>query len=85
MEFSLPSQVNLSEEIQIAKSCAEKWAVEMGRPFGMSDVSFVAPTSDGAVLKVAWGGDSEALHEPDALELWDGRGAAPAPIRSRHA
>jgi streptomycin 6-kinase len=27
------------------------------------------------VLKVAWGGDDEALHEADALELWDGDGA----------
>jgi streptomycin 6-kinase len=27
------------------------------------------------VLKVAWEGDDESLHEPEALELWDGRGA----------
>jgi streptomycin 6-kinase len=27
------------------------------------------------VLKVAWQGDDESLHEGDALELWDGDGA----------
>jgi streptomycin 6-kinase len=26
-------------------------------------------------VKVAWEGDDESLHEPDALELWDGNGA----------
>ena len=40
----------------------------------MSYVSFVAPAGD-AVLKVAWRGDDESLHEGDALELWDGDGA----------
>jgi streptomycin 6-kinase len=45
------------------------------RPFGFSNVSYVAPTSEGHVLKVPWGGDSEALHEPDALALWNGAGA----------
>src|SRR5208337_4023212 len=27
------------------------------------------------VLKAAWGGDNESLHEGDALEAWDGDGA----------
>jgi streptomycin 6-kinase len=40
----------------------------------MSNVSYVAPSGD-AVLKVAWAGDDESLHEPDALKLWNGDGA----------
>ena len=40
----------------------------------MSNVSYVAPAGD-AVIKVAWDGDDESLHEGDALELWDGDGA----------
>src|SRR5665213_1582263 len=75
MEFPLTPQVDLSDEIQIAKACAKEWGLDLGPPFGFSNVSYVVPTSDGAVLKVAWGGDTEALHEPDALELWDGNGA----------
>jgi streptomycin 6-kinase len=27
------------------------------------------------VLKVAWEGDDESLHEGEALELWNGEGA----------
>lgn len=41
----------------------------------MSNVSYVAPTTDGAVLKVAWHGDDGSLREAEALELWDGNGA----------
>jgi len=77
--------VDLSEEIQIAMNCAEEWGIEVGSPFGFSNVSYVAPTSDGAVIKVAWGGDTEALHEPDALELWDGGGAVRLLRRSGRA
>jgi len=40
----------------------------------MAAVSYVAPAGD-RVVKVAWEGDDESLHEPDALELWDGDGA----------
>jgi streptomycin 6-kinase len=85
MEFPLTPQVDLSDEIQIAKACAEEWGVDLGPPFGFSNVSYVAPTSDGAVLKVPWGGDTEALHEPDALELWDGNGAVRILRRSGRA
>ncbi len=40
----------------------------------MSNMSYVAPAGD-LVVKVAWDGDDESLHESDALELWDGDGA----------
>jgi streptomycin 6-kinase len=40
----------------------------------MAAVSYVAPAG-AAVVKVSWEGDDESLHEPDALELWNGDGA----------
>jgi len=40
----------------------------------MAAVSFVAPAGS-SVVKVAWEGDDESLHEPEALELWNGNGA----------
>jgi streptomycin 6-kinase len=67
--------VDLTAEKRFAISCAEDWGVTLESPFTFSNVSYVAPTTGGAVLKVAWGGDDEALHEADALELWDGDGA----------
>jgi streptomycin 6-kinase len=85
MDLPLQPSVDLSEEIQIAKHCAEEWGFELGPPFQFSNVSYVAPTSNGAVLKVAWGGDTEAIHEPDALALWDGRGAVRMLRRSGRA
>ena len=53
---------------------AGEWGLELGEPFALSNVSYVAPAGD-AVLKVAWEGDAESLHEGDALELWEGDGA----------
>ena len=41
----------------------------------MSNVSYVAPVGEDAVLKVAWAGDDESLDEGAALELWNGDGA----------
>jgi streptomycin 6-kinase len=41
----------------------------------MAHHSYAAPVGDGAVLKVGWEGDDEALHDADAYELWDGDGA----------
>ncbi len=69
------AQVDLSEERDVALATAREWGVQLSHPFTMSNVSYVAPTSDGAVLKVSWLGDDEGLHEPDALECWDGDGA----------
>jgi streptomycin 6-kinase len=54
---------------------AAEWGLELGAPFALSRYSYVAPVGNDAVLKVAWEGDDESLHEPEALELWDGRGA----------
>src|SRR6202165_1414605 len=57
-----------------ALDAAREWGLELGEPFAFSYVSYVAPAGD-AVLKVAWEGDAESLHEGDALEFWDGDGA----------
>jgi streptomycin 6-kinase len=59
----------------IALEAAQEWGLELGEPFALSYVSYVAPAG-AAVLKVAWEGDTESLHEGDALELWNGDGAA---------
>ena len=53
---------------------ARHWGLELGPRFVLSNVSYVAPAGD-FVVKVAWHGDDESLHEADALELWDGDGA----------
>ena len=60
------------------------WGLEIGEPFPLSNVSFVAPAGP-AVLKVAWEGDEESLHEADALEFWDGDGAVRLLRRSGRA
>jgi streptomycin 6-kinase len=65
---------DLSAAKATALQVAREWGLELGEPFAMSNVSFVAPAGD-AVLKVAWDGDTESLHEGEALELWDGDGA----------
>src|ERR671932_647257 len=57
-----------------ALKAAQEWGLELEEPFALSYVSYVAPAGN-AVLKVAWEGDDESLHEADALELWDGDGA----------
>jgi streptomycin 6-kinase len=46
----------------------------------MAAMSFVAPAG-ADVVKVAWDGDDESTHEPDALDLWDGNAAVR--LRSR--
>ncbi|MGA2433573.1 MAG: aminoglycoside phosphotransferase family protein, partial [Acidimicrobiales bacterium] len=75
MEGRFEAQVDLADERRVALEIARTWGIKLGRPFEYSSVSYVAPTDDGAVLKVPWRGDDEALHEPDALELWNGNGA----------
>jgi streptomycin 6-kinase len=67
--------VDLTETRATAERVAEAWGVELGEPFAFAHHSYAAPVSDDAVLKVAWEGDDEALHDAEALELWDGRGA----------
>lgn len=58
----------------LALDSARVWGLELGPPFALANVSYVAPAGN-AVLKVAWLGDDESLHEPDALTLWDGNGS----------
>jgi len=67
--------VDLTDTQRTAEAVAGKWGLELGAPFALSRFSYVAPVGDDAVLKVAWEGDDESWHEPEALELWAGRGA----------
>jgi streptomycin 6-kinase len=85
MDAPLTPMVDLTEERRFAQDCATEWGVSLEAPFTFSNVSYVAPTTDGRVIKVSWGGDSEALHEPDALELWNGDGAVKLLRRSGRA
>ncbi len=66
---------DLAVEQRLGESFANEWGLELEDPFAMSNVSYVAPTTDGFVLKVPWHGDDESLHEADALEAWGGNGA----------
>ena len=59
---------------KVAEEAAGRWGLTLGPPFETGTVSYVAPAGD-AVVKVIWDGDDESLHEPEALELWDGDGA----------
>lgn len=67
--------VDLTETRRTAEAVAAEWGLEPGAPFTLSRFSYVAPVGDDAVLKVAWAGDDESLHEDAALELWGGNGA----------
>ncbi|MBM2823118.1 MAG: aminoglycoside/hydroxyurea antibiotic resistance kinase [Thermoleophilia bacterium] len=62
----------------IVEACAELWTLRVGAPFTGGNVSLVVQVEceDGtpAVLKVNFP-DEESEREPDALRLWDGRGA----------
>ncbi|TMD92573.1 MAG: hypothetical protein E6I73_02045 [Chloroflexi bacterium] len=75
---------DLSAAKATASEVARGWGLELGEPFALSYVSYVAPAGDG-VLKVAWEGDTESLHEGDALELWNGDGAVRLLRRSGRA
>jgi streptomycin 6-kinase len=75
---------DLSAARATALRVANEWGLDLDEPFGLSNVSYVAPAGD-CVLKVAWEGDLESLHEGDALELWDGDGAVRLLRRSGRA
>ena len=75
MDDSFEPMVDLSTARKTAEEYAAQCGLTVGPPFALSNVSFVAPLSDGSVIKVPWGGDDESLHEGDALELWNGEGA----------
>jgi streptomycin 6-kinase len=66
---------DLAQLKSIAEAVAAEWGLELGEPFALSRYSYVAPTGDDAVLKVAWGDDDESLHEAESLALWGGDGA----------
>jgi streptomycin 6-kinase len=68
-------QVHLTRAKSAAHRAAEEWGIELGPPFALARYSYVVPAGHDAVLKVAWEGDDESLHEPEALELWAGDGA----------
>src|ERR1700730_16532275 len=84
MEGPSQQRFDLSAAKATASKVALEWGLELGEPFAFSNVSYVAPAGN-AVLKVAWEGDSESLHEGDALELWDGDGAVRLLRRSGRA
>jgi streptomycin 6-kinase len=84
MEGSGEGRYDLSAAKATALHAAREWGLELGEPFALSCVSYVAPAGQ-AVLKVAWEGDDESLHEGDALELWDGDGAVRLLRRSGRA
>jgi streptomycin 6-kinase len=67
--------VDLTNARATAETVAAEWGLELGAPFAMSNYSSVAPVGEDAVLKVAWQGDDESLHEAEALDLWSGNGA----------
>jgi streptomycin 6-kinase len=84
MERSSEPRFDLSAAKAIALEVAREWGLGLEEPFALSNVSYVAPAGD-AVLKVAWEGDTESLHEGDALELWSGDGAVRLLRRSGRA
>ena len=67
--------IDLTESERVARQVAAEWDLTLGEPFAMSRYSYVAPVGDDLVLKIAWTGDDESLHEHAALELWAGDGA----------
>jgi streptomycin 6-kinase len=84
MERSSEQRFDLSAARATAMEAADEWGLELEEPFALSHVSYVAPAGH-AVLKVAWEGDTESLHEADALELWGGDGAVRLLRRSGRA
>lgn len=77
-------RVDLSAARATAVEAARVWGLELGEPFALSNFSYVAPAGS-AVIKVAWEGDEESLHEGEALELWNGDGAVRLLRRSGRA
>lgn len=67
--------VDLTETRATAGRVAADWGLDAGEAFALACQSYAAPVSDDAVLKVAWESDDESLHDAEAYELWNGRGA----------
>jgi streptomycin 6-kinase len=81
----MAGRLDLTVARATALAALREWGLDPGEPFAFSHVSYVAPAGDDAVVKVAWEGDDESLHEGDALELWDGDGAVRLLRRSQRA
>ena len=75
--------VDLTETRATAERVAADWGLDLGAPFAFAVQSFAAPVSDDAVLKVAWEGDDESLHDAEAFAAWNGRGAVRVLRRDR--
>jgi streptomycin 6-kinase len=58
-----------------ATEIAVDWGLTLAQPFRHSCHAFVAPTTEGTVLKLTAPEDDEADHEAAALEFWGGDGA----------
>lgn len=69
-----PAGLDLTRARAAAEAAARHWGLALEPRFAMAAASYVAPAAE-TVVKVAWEGDDESLHEPDALELWGGDGA----------
>ncbi|MCO8269160.1 aminoglycoside phosphotransferase family protein [Actinoplanes sp. TRM 88003] len=64
----------LHELPELVAGLCERWEVEAGRPYQPGgSASWVAPTTDGRVLKVGWQ-HYEARDEAAGLLAWDGQG-----------
>lgn len=63
---------------RLTSECAEEWSLRLGAPFEPATISLVVPATlpDGSagILKLAFP-EPESAEEPDALAVWDGRGA----------
>lgn len=75
MELPSEPSVDLSVARATALAAARVWGLELGAPFAYANVSYAAHAGRDAVVKVAWEGDDESLHEGEALELWNGDGS----------
>ena len=84
MEGPVEQRFDLSAAKATAFEVAREWGLDLGELFALSYASYVAPAGN-VVLKVAWEGDTESVHEGDALELWDGSGAVRLLRRSGRA
>src|SRR5258708_11780348 len=84
MKSPVEEPFDLNAAKATALQVAREWGLRLGEPFPLSNVSYAAPAGD-AVLKVAWEGDTESLHEGDALEVWRGDGAVRLLRRSGRA
>jgi streptomycin 6-kinase len=64
---------------EVVREVSRRWGLTVGQPFQHDgECAWVAPVRDphgtGLVLKLGWY-HTEAVHEADALRLWDGDGA----------